>query len=155
MFADMIFYSQCFAGANYPDGKRFEPSVSESKWRPEIINGEQKMQVYECPAGYVLSRDDSFPDQDRCAMCLYNYYSLVPAVSNTTVCKPCPIGSDCPGGNVAIAKEGFWRRMQVQESEGNSTMLDVARVYRCPPGSIFTPEELCFRASCLTICNSE
>ncbi len=92
------------------------------------------MRVYECPAGYTLSRDDLFPDQDRCTMCLNNFYSLIPAISNKTVCKPCPIGSECPGGNVVIAKEGFWRRVYVQEQHENSTISDVAHVFRCPPG---------------------
>jgi hypothetical protein len=92
------------------------------------------MRVYECPAGFILSRDDLFPDQDRCIMCLYNFYSLTPAISNNTVCKPCPVGSDCPGGNVVNAKEGFWRRMQGKEYGQDNITYDVAEVFRCPPG---------------------
>ncbi len=103
------------------------------------------MRVYECPAGYTLSRDDVYPDQDRCIVCTNGFYSLTPATSNQTVCKPCPIGGDCPGGNIVNAKEGFWRRMMGHEydskntptnvaSDVKNTSFDVAHVFRCPPG---------------------
>jgi hypothetical protein len=128
-----------FAGASCPDGKSFVPLVNDSKWRAEYINGEHKMRILQCPPGYVLGREDKFPDQDRCTECPITFYSLVVATSNSTVCKPCPIGADCPGGNFVISKEGYWKKSNnmlrlIPDSADIPADLQVAAVFKCPPG---------------------
>jgi hypothetical protein len=97
------------------------------------MSGVLLMRVHECPAGYILIRNDLYPDQDRCLVCPAGSYSLNPVTSNESTCKQCPIGGDCPGGNNVTAKEGFWRKMQGQ-NDSNTTSFDAAYLFRCPQG---------------------
>jgi hypothetical protein len=121
------------AGAICPDGKVFLPSVNESKWEVNQSSGNDVYRLVECPPGYVISRDEKFPDQDRCILCAAGTYSLIAAVSTAVACRPCPVGGDCIGGDVVLAKEGFWRRdIDLEEK------LPAAQIYKCPIGSLCT-----------------
>jgi hypothetical protein len=114
-----------FLGATCPDGKEFNPIINESKWSVEFFGtGSHRFRLIECPAGYTISRDDSFPDQDRCLICPSGMYSIIVANSTSISCRQCPLGARCTGGNFVEAITGFWRRDVVQSVE----------VFRCAPG---------------------
>jgi hypothetical protein len=114
-------------GAICPDGKTFNSVVNESKWSVESIKvGGHFFRLIECPIGYTISKDDSFPDQDRCVQCPSGMYSIVVANSTSISCHLCPLGAQCPGGSIVEAQKGFWRR------EGGQAQT--VEVFRCPPG---------------------
>ncbi len=83
-----------------------------------------RFRLIECPPGYTISRDDSFPDQDRCLICPSGMYSIIVANSTLISCLQCPVGARCTGGGFVEAIDGFWRRDGAQAVE----------VFRCDPG---------------------
>ncbi len=84
-----------------------------------------------CPPGYMLFKDDVYPDLDECQKCISGEYSLLPTKisinSGNQCCKLCPFGAECPGGNKVKAKSGFWRDYSVNGS--------LAAIYVCPSGA--------------------
>jgi hypothetical protein len=113
------------SGATCPDGKTFSSTVNGSTWSAELFGMRDHIfRLVECPAGFIISRDDSFPDQDRCVQCPSGMYSIVVANSTSISCRPCPLGAKCPGGSTVEASYGFWRRDGAQ----------VVEVFRCAPG---------------------
>ena len=49
--------------------------------------------------------------------------------STSTKCNPCPIGGECPGGNVVYSKSGYWKATATRRDS-----MVRAIVYQCPPG---------------------
>ena len=118
------------AGATCPDGNIFLPVVNGSKWAVNKSTGNNLYRLIECPAGYVISQDESFPDQDRCVQCQAGTYSLIVAKSTDAACLPCPIGGNCTGGNIVQSTDGFWRRDMGRDNYSIAT----AQVFKCPVG---------------------
>ena len=57
--------------------------------------------VEDCPSGTILVGD-------RCEVCPEGKYLLVFS-PDTSECKTCPSGANCPGGNQLVTKPGWWR----------------------------------------------
>jgi hypothetical protein len=115
------------AGATCPDGSNFVPVVNGSQWDVNQSSGNHLYRLVKCPAGYIISRDDKFPDQDRCVQCQVGTYSLIVATSTAVACQPCPVGGTCPGGDVVLSIDGYWRRL-------NGTSFATAEIFKCPVG---------------------
>jgi hypothetical protein len=109
------------------------PIVKESKWGVNVSNGNHLYRLIECPAGYVISRDESFPDQDRYVQCQPGTYSLVVAKSTNVPCLACPVGGNCTGGNTVLSIDGFWRRDINRENVSKAA----AEIFKCPIGAFF------------------
>ncbi len=105
------------------NGSKWEVNRSES-------SGTHLYRLIECPPGYIISRDEMFPDQDRCVQCSAGSYSIVVAKSTDVACKPCPIGGNCTGGDVVMSIAGYWRRVDGLENINMSS----AQIYMCPIG---------------------
>ena len=128
----------CFdvLGATCPDGSQFIPVVSGSRWTVENSIEGHLFRLSTCPPGFTISRDDAFPDQDRCVLCLPGTYSLVVATSTSITCLPCPVGGNCSfGGDVVLSLPGYWRR---DATVFISNASIPAEIYRCPPGKFQT-----------------
>ena len=104
--------------------------MNGSKWAVNSSSGNHLYRLIECPSGYVISRDESFPDQDRCVQCTTGFYSLVVAKSTDVACQPCPIGGSCTGGDTVLSIDGYWRR-EMSQDEIN---IASAHIFKCPVG---------------------
>lgn len=121
-----------YAGATCPDGSKFLPVVNGSKWGVEKpSDGIHLYRLIGCPPGYVISRDDLFPDQDRCVQCSTGTYSLIFAESTAVKCQACPVGGICSGGDIVQSTDGFWRR----DVEVLTVVAVSAEIYKCPIGN--------------------
>ena len=105
--------------------------MNGSKWEIKRSSESHLYRLIECPPGYVISRDEMFPDQDRCVQCTAGFYSLVVAKSTDDACQPCPIGGNCTGGDIVLSIDGYWRRNVGLDD----VILYSAEIYKCPVGS--------------------
>jgi DNA-binding beta-propeller fold protein YncE len=108
-------------------------------WVLEVVSGRRESSVKKavlrlsvCPPGFMLFKDDLYPDLDECQKCSSGKYSLLPTKysinSGNASCLSCPFGAECPGGNEVSAKIGFWRDFGLVNSR-------LASIYACPPGA--------------------
>lgn len=81
------------------DGSLLIPKVNGSLWNDDKSNGIYR--IRQCPAGYVLIRDDAQPVLDRCVSCPPDTYSVELAIFGAKLwnesveyynsyCHPCP-----------------------------------------------------------------
>ena len=82
-----------------------------------------------CPPGYTLQRSNLTLSLSSCIKCPAGSYLLDEVTSPSTTCKPCPVGAECPGGDVVQALPGYWQRPASRRAISSST---VAVLYRCP-----------------------
>ncbi len=101
-----------------------------------------------CPPGYMLFKDDVYPDLDECQKCSSEKYSLLPTKtpvnSGNVTCRLCPFGADCPGGMEVTAKSGYWRDYGLVNTS-------LAAIYVCPHGAC-DPNNKCTRNRTGEVC---
>jgi len=126
-------------------------------WQKEIADGSliELQRLTACPSGYSLVRARFNPQADSCVMCTAQFYNIegstFSANGTDTVpgfhCKTCPVvGANCPGGNVVLAKPGWFAFLESERSRRvgysgarihrrseNTSEAQVMRVYECPP----------------------
>jgi DNA-binding beta-propeller fold protein YncE len=101
-----------------------------------------------CPPGFMLFKDDIYPDLDECQKCISGKYSLLPTKtpvnSGNITCRLCPFGADCPGGMEVTAKSGYWRDFGLVNTS-------LASIYACPHGAC-DPNNKCTKNRTGEIC---
>jgi hypothetical protein len=102
---------ECPKGALCPDGDLFIPLQVGSEWEivysgPRLLDAVKRL--VSCPPGYYRMRKEEYPLEDECLKCDANTYLL--DQNNFSACLACPVGADCPGGAVVVAREGFWKQ---------------------------------------------
>ena len=105
-----------------PDGAQFNPIPAGSEWAlEESATGGLQKRLDLCPPGYSLTRLPSGnpPELDACEKCVNGKYLLHKVkyqrdLGNASAvgyseCRKCSEYADCIGGNVVVAKAGYWR----------------------------------------------
>jgi DNA-binding beta-propeller fold protein YncE len=114
-------------------------------WIVERVSGRRDsstmksvLRISQCPPGYMVFKDDVYPDLDECRKCISGKYSLLPTTQSVNSvgggsesCRLCPFGAECPGGDEVQSKVGFWRDFGLVNSS-------LAVIYTCPPGACDT-----------------
>ena len=85
-----------------------------------------------CPPGYTLQRSNLSASLSTCIKCPAGSYLLDRVISPSITCKPCPIGAECPGGNIVQALSGYWK---MPSSRRESSSISSAVLYQCPIGA--------------------
>ncbi len=104
--------------------------MNGSEWEVTESSGNDVYRLIECPSGYVIKREEDFPDQDHCIQCAEGTYSIILAKSTAVACHPCPVGGICTGGDSVLAIEGFWMQDVGMENRSMTT----AQIYKCSLG---------------------
>lgn len=105
----------------------------------KTLDGTRLWRIMECPAGFTVQRFESAADLDDCIPCKDGYYLLQPSFANLSVaCLPCPIGGYCPGGDIVISQEGYWRRDVdhiFNRALSSNSSIRHAEIFRCSPNA--------------------
>ena len=143
---DMLFSCQgschnCPTGA-VCNGKILFGLPSDSVW----INESGVLRLVECPAGYILVRDDSLPDRDECVICPAGTYSAISASTKSDIlrvstaseavglCLQCEKGLTCIGGSDYYAQPGYYVSPDMVDSQQRRMVKRTKRlkVFVCP-----------------------
>jgi hypothetical protein len=108
-----------------------EDVVYGTWWRGSL--GEYRLVA--CPSGFTILSSNLSLTSDKCVICPVNTYLLQEATISTTQCRPCPSGAICPGGNVVMALEGYWRAPITRRTVS-------AAIFPCPLG-VCGPNNTC------------
>ena len=89
-------------------------------------------ELIECPPGYTLQASNLSVTSDTCVKCPQGKYLLTRVDSTSISCNPCPVGAECPGGNIVNALPGYWEAATSRRLESSTNGLAV--LYQCPIG---------------------
>ena len=136
--------SSCFDGAEFTledsmcPGEGQQPIgglVANSIWR---VNG-SLWRLVQCPSGYTFRPGaPGYPENDECIACEPGTYLTMPTNDSRVSCLPCPIGAKCPGLDVLLPENGYWK---MAPGSGRRTIAagdtspSPVEVFKCPVGA--------------------
>ena len=136
--------SSCFDGAEFTledsmcPGEGQQPIgglVANSIWR---VNG-SLWRLVQCPPGYTFRPGaPGYPENDECVACEPGTYLTMPTNDSRVSCLPCPIGAKCPGLDVLLPENGYWK---MAPGSGRRTIAagdtspSPVEVFKCPIGA--------------------